>query len=153
MTLAGEEAKQAEADAGVVLAMETEIAHAAMDPVMRRDPKNINHPLPLAQVKQLAPDFNWDEYLKLVNAPASPKYIVTSPEFFKTLNKMISEHPLDHWKAYLRWQMLHGSAPYLSDAFVNENFNFFNHTLFGAPSDCRAVSNSANSPGKAGGSR
>src|SRR5437868_3057681 len=132
LMLAGEDAKQAESDASVVLAMETEIAKAAMDPVTRRDPKNINHPMPLEQVKQLAPDFNWDEYLKLVNAPASPKYIVTSPEFFKALNKMIAEHPLDHWKAYLRWHLLHGSAPFLGDAFVNENFNFYNHTLFGA---------------------
>src|SRR5437588_3895153 len=132
LTLGGEDAKQAAADANVVLVMESEIAKAAMDPVMRRDPKNINHPMPLEQVKQLAPDFNWGEYLKLVNAPSSPKYIVTSPEFFKALNKMLAEHPLDHWKTYLRWHMLHGSAPYLSEAFVNENFSFFGHTLRGA---------------------
>ena len=132
LTLGGEDAKQAAADANVVLAMETEMAQAMMDPIARRDPKNVNHPMPLEQVKQLAPDFNWDRYLKDVNAPAAPKYIVTTPDFFKTLNKMIAEHPLDHWKAYLRWHMLHDAAPYLSDAFVNENFDFFRHTLFGA---------------------
>src|SRR5262249_47020594 len=66
-----------------------------------------------------------------VNSPASPKYIVTSPDFFKALNTMIGEHPIEHWKTYFRWQMLHGSAPYLSSAFVNENFDFFSHTLFG----------------------
>jgi endothelin-converting enzyme/putative endopeptidase len=34
---------------------------------------------------------------------------------------------------YLKWQLAHQSAPYLGKAFVNENFNFFSHTLAGTP--------------------
>lgn len=132
LVLGGEDPKQAATDADVVMAMETEMAQAAMDPVKRRDPKNINHPMTLAQVKALTPSFDWNSYLKDVNAPTAAKYIVTTPEFFQTLQKMINEHPLDHWKAYLRWQMLHGSAPFLSQQFVDENFDFFAKTLNGA---------------------
>jgi predicted metalloendopeptidase len=33
---------------------------------------------------------------------------------------------------YLRWQVIHRSSPYLSKAFVDENFDFFAHTLAGA---------------------
>jgi len=32
---------------------------------------------------------------------------------------------LEEWKTYLRWQMLHGSANGLSEAFVKENFDFY----------------------------
>src|SRR5207248_5466434 len=39
----------------------------------------------------------------------------------------------EHWQAYLRWWMLHGSANALSDAFVAEDFDFFAHTLAGTP--------------------
>jgi putative endopeptidase len=130
--LAGEPADQAATDANVVLEMETEMAKAAMDPVARRDPKNINNKMSLAQVKALTPSFDWDLYLKTVKAPVSPHYVVSSPEFFKNAEVMLNQHPVDHWKIYLRWQMLHGNAPSLSDAFVEENFDFFAHTLAGA---------------------
>jgi endothelin-converting enzyme/putative endopeptidase len=130
--LAGEKPDQAASDASIVLTMETDLAKVAMDPVARRDPKNLNNKMTLAQVKALAPSFDWDTYFKLVKAPPAPNYIVTSPAFFKGLEPMLNQHPLDHWKVYLRWQMLHGNAPALSDAFVTENFNFFARTLVGA---------------------
>jgi len=37
---------------------------------------------------------------------------------------MLKAHSLEEWKTYLRWQMLHGSANGLSEAFVKENFDF-----------------------------
>jgi peptidase M13-like protein len=35
-------------------------------------------------------------------------------------------------KTYLRWWTLHGNAPLLSKAFVEENFDFFGRTLKGS---------------------
>jgi predicted metalloendopeptidase len=61
------------------------------------------------------------QYLALVKAPASTHYLVSAPEFFKNLETLLERHSLDHWKAYLRWQMLHGSANALNAGFVNEN--------------------------------
>jgi putative endopeptidase len=130
--LAGEKPDLANADSNTVLTMETEMAKAAMDAVARRDPKNLNNKMSLAQMKALTPSFDWDAYLKLVKSPSAPHYIVTSPNFFKNMESMLNQHSLDDWKVYLRWQMLHGNADALSDAFVNENFDFFTHTLFGA---------------------
>ncbi|HWO30323.1 MAG TPA: M13 family metallopeptidase, partial [Candidatus Acidoferrum sp.] len=130
--LAGEKPDLANADANTVLTMETEMAKAAMDAVARRDPKNLNNKMSLAQLKALTPSFDWDAYLKLVKSPSTPHYIVTSPNFFKNMESMLNQHSLDDWKVYLRWQMLHGNADALSQAFVNENFDFFTHTLFGA---------------------
>ena len=47
--LAGEKPEQAKSDAATVLEIETELAKGAMDPVARRDPKNLNNPMTLAQ--------------------------------------------------------------------------------------------------------
>src|SRR5215471_1602760 len=130
--LAGESESKAAADAGTVIELETALAQAQMDNIKRRDPKNINNKMSLAEVRTLAPSIDWDAYLKAVKAPASDHYIVTSPDFFRAAEKLINDHPLDHWKAYLRWQAIHRSAPYLTKAMVDENFDFFSHTLAGA---------------------
>jgi len=130
--LAGESETQAAADAGTVIELETAMAQAQMDNVKRRDPKNINNRMTLAEVQALTPSIDWNEYLKAVKAPASDHYIVTAPDFFRAEEKLINAHPLEHWQAYLSWQVIHRSAPYLNKAMVDENFDFFARTLAGA---------------------
>ena len=129
--LTGEAEAQASADAGTVIELETAMAKAQMDNVTRRDPKNINNKMSLAQIRELAPSIDWDVYLKAVKAPASGHYIVTSPDFFRAEEKLLVEHPLEHWKAYLRWHLIMRSAPYLTKAMVDERFDFFYRTLAG----------------------
>ncbi len=130
--LAGESEAQAVADAGTVIEIETAMAEAQMDNIKRRDPKNVNNKLTLAQVRELAPSIDWQAYLQAVKAPASNHYIVTAPDFFRAEEKLIAAHPLDHWQAYMRWQVIHHAAPLLNKAVVDENFDFFARTLAGA---------------------
>lgn len=130
--LAGEPESQAATDAATIIELETALARAQMDNVKRRDPKNINNKMTLAQVRAVAPSIDWDAYLKAVHAPPSDHYIVTSPDFFRAEEKLLNQHPLAHWQTYLRWQVIHRSAPYLTKALVEENFDFFSHTLAGA---------------------
>jgi len=133
LELAGESHPEAAGDAKTVLAIETAMARSAMDNVARRDPKNLNNKMTLEQVQALTPSFDFKAYIALVGAPPSePHYLVSSPEFFRGLEKLIQQRSVDDWKTYLRWQLVHGSAPYLSKAFVDENWSFFAHTLLGA---------------------
>ena len=133
LALTGESQEQAAADAKAILSMETELAKAAMDVVVRRDPKNINHKLTPDQVQALTPSFRWSEYFAAMNVPAQKHYLVTSPEFFKGMEKVIASEPVEHWRAYLRYSLLHLSASSLSQPFVEENFNFYAKTLSGTP--------------------
>ena len=130
--LSGAPAAQAKTDAAVVLQMETAMAKAAMDIVKRRDPKNLDNEMSLAAVKKLTPSFDFSRYLQLVHAPATPTFIVTSPDFFRGTEQLIQSEPLDHWKAYLKWQLLTGMASSLSEDFENQGFSFFAQTLLGA---------------------
>ena len=133
LVLAGESAQQAEADAKTIVAIETAMAQAQMDNVARRDPKNLNNKMSLEQVRALTPSFDWKHYIEVVEAPpSSPHYIVTSPQFFRNLEPLIQQHSVEDWKVYLRWHLVHASAPYLSKAFVDENWKFYSHTLLGA---------------------
>jgi putative endopeptidase len=129
--LAGEAEAQANGDAGAVIELETAMARAQMDNIKRRDPKNINNKMSLAQIRELTPSIDWDVYLKALRAPASDHYIVSSPDFFRAEEKLLEERPLEQWKIYMRWQVIHRAAPYLTKAMVDENFDFFTHTLAG----------------------
>src|SRR6478736_10085527 len=112
LKLSGESQQQAAADAAVVMQIETELANAAMDVVKRRDPKNINNKMTLAEFQKLAPSFDFQRYLTLVHAPAQQTFLVTSPDFFRGLEKAIQQHPIAHWKVYLKWHLAHQSAQY-----------------------------------------
>lgn len=131
--LSGESPEQAAADAKTIIAIETAMAQAQMDNVARRDPKNLNNQMSLEQVQALTPSFEWKHYIEVVEAPpSSPHYIVTSPQFFRGLEPLIQKYSVDDWKVYLRWHLVHGSAPYLGKAFVDENWDFYSRTLLGA---------------------
>jgi putative endopeptidase len=131
-TLLGESGGQAKADAKVVLDMETALAKTSMDLVKRRDPANLNHKLSANELRALTPEFSWDDYLKDIASPATAHYLVTTPEFYKGFNQLIGSEPLDHWKTYLRWNLVHTSASTLSQPFVDETFDFYGRKLTGA---------------------
>ena len=132
LALAGEPEAETLKDAANILALETALAKLQMDNVARRDPKNLNNRFTLAEVKALTPSFNFDTYLKDVDAPPSSIYLVSTPAFFKGLDPLIRQTPLATWQDYLRWSLVDKSARYLSSNFVNEDFQF-TKTLFGVP--------------------
>jgi putative endopeptidase len=132
LVLSGEKQAQADSDGKTVLAFETALANAAMDIVLRRDPKNLNNQMTLEQLQALTPSFDWKEYFKAMGAPTPATLLVASPDFFRGLEKLMDSQPMEHWRAYLRYSVVHNAAPALSDAFVQENFDFYGRTLLGS---------------------
>jgi putative endopeptidase len=130
--LLGEKPPQAKEDTAVVMRIETALANAAMPAVMRRDPAKTYNVFTFADFQKLAPSFDWTTYLKAVNSPTPKHYIVTTPDFFRALEKVYAAESLDNWKTYLRWWAVHTRAAYLSKPFVDENFSFYGKTLSGA---------------------
>jgi putative endopeptidase len=63
--------------------------------------------------------------------PVAKQYLVTSPDFFKGMDKLVASEPIEHWRGYLRYSLLHLSASSLSQPFVEENFDFYGRTLSG----------------------
>ncbi len=57
--------------------------------------------------------------------------IVTSPDYMSFVNDFIKNCNIDDIKDYFKWHALNAYAPYLSKAFVEENFNFFGRILTG----------------------
>ncbi|MEJ2629173.1 MAG: M13-type metalloendopeptidase [bacterium] len=53
------------------------------------------------------------------------------PEFFQEVNRLLADVPLEDWKTYLRWNLINRSAEYLSEDFVNQDFDFYSKFLSG----------------------
>jgi len=132
LELSGETATAAAADARAVVDLETALARASLERVKRRDPANIYHKMKVAELQALTPVFDWTAYLAAAAGPAVIELNVTVPDFFKAFNAQLDSTPLDAWKAYLRWHLLHENANLLPAAFVNENFAFYGQALTGA---------------------
>jgi len=121
-TLAGQSPQQAAESAQTVLRIEMALAKASMDRTMRRDPKNRDHKMTREAAVALAPNFYLNRYFTDVAAPNFPDLNVSNPEFFKQVNAVLDSESLDSLKTYVSWHLLRGSAPWLSQTFVDANF-------------------------------
>jgi putative endopeptidase len=131
--LLGDKPDVAKAEAGKVLEIETALAKATLTRVERRDPYKIFHKVDFKGLQAMTPDFDWSIYVREAGLPPQNTFNVTQPAFYAEFDKQLKTLNLEDIKAYLRWHVAHAAAPYLSDDFVNENFNFFSKTLRGVP--------------------
>jgi endothelin-converting enzyme/putative endopeptidase len=130
--LAGDSPDAAKKNAETVMRIETAMAEASLTRVQRRDPHNLVHKMKLAELEQLAPNFDWATYYRALQYPQFEILNVEEPEFLKQVNTMLASEPVENWKTYLRFHVVDTASPYLSSNFVQENFEFYRHYLRGA---------------------
>ncbi len=129
--LAGSTPAAAEAAAHTVFAFETRLAQSSLDNVALRDPAQIDHRTSFAGLTTLAPDFNWAAYFDAAKLPRADVNVL-QPRFMQQVDKELASTPLDQWRRYLTWQVLHSAANSLSAPFVEQNFAFYGKYLSGA---------------------
>jgi putative endopeptidase len=132
--LVGDSPAEAAKEANVVIDIETALAKVSTKREDLRDPDRNYHPMSVAELDQVTPHFSWSRYFREAGAPASVSMAdMGQPEFFKGLDAEIASVPIDNWKIYLRWHLIHAAAPALTEPVIEENFNFYGRTLTGAP--------------------
>ena len=129
--LVGDTPEQAAKNAQTVLAFQMRLAENSRTPIQLRDVTTQYHMMSPAQLKELTPNFSWEDYRRNAGAPITGDINVAHPEFFTAVNKMMTDVPVADWKTYLRWHLITAAAPSLSSKFEVENFNFFGKTLEG----------------------
>jgi putative endopeptidase len=132
-TLLGQEPAQADAEAGIVLDLETALARAGRSRVELRDAEKNYNKFTKAELMANNPAITWQAYLSDRGLEGIPYAIVGQPEFFQAVDKLLASRPLADWKVYLRWQVLHEAAPFLCRDAEEETFNFFGKVLSGQP--------------------
>ena len=134
LTLAGEPADRAAADANRVLALETKLATASLSREEMRDPAKLYHPVELVSFRTQLGAFDVDGYLRTLGTPAFTSLNVSTPGYFESLNKILPQTDLASIKALLRWNLLHSTpGTALPATLDNEQFAFYGKTLRGQP--------------------
>ncbi|MXR70443.1 peptidase M13 [Shewanella sp. JBTF-M18] len=128
-TLAG--LPNAKASAEQILALETAIASRHWDVVETRDSTKTYNLYQVADLAKLAPDVNWDGYLKTLGGDKQADIIINQPSFIEGFNEVLKANELSVWKTYMTWQTLTHFAGDLSTDLDRENFEFFSKTLNG----------------------
>jgi putative endopeptidase len=131
LELLGDSAQTAESGAGAVLEIETKLAEASRAPAELRDREANYNRKTMDEMRSLAPSVDWNEYLKTIELSGVEDVIVGQPEFMQRASELLASVPIEQWRAYLRWHLVHTAAAYLSDEFERENFRFYSETLRG----------------------
>jgi endothelin-converting enzyme/putative endopeptidase len=130
--LLGDSPQAAKQNAEIILRMETALAKASWTQVERRDPYKLKNKMKLAELIQLAPNFDWETYYRELEYPKFEILNVDAPAFYKQLNTELTSEPLENWKNYLRFHVADQYSPFLSANFMQENFEFYRKYLRGA---------------------
>jgi putative endopeptidase len=120
-----------------ILALETEIASHHWDQVKDRDATLTYNKTTRAELETLAPNFHWDLWASNAQIPvvAFDVLNIHEPSFFSGLSSMLADFDSrrDIWVSWLKWNLISGSAAYLTDDLVEQNFAFYGTTLSGTP--------------------
>jgi putative endopeptidase len=118
-----------------VLDVEARLAQGHWERAETRDRQKTYNLTSYADLRGLAPALDWDGWARALGADEATlaETIVREPSYLEHLSRSLGEISLEDWKAWLAVRVLRAAAPYLSAAFVEENFAFYGRTLQGTP--------------------
>lgn len=127
--------ENADAQAERLLSLETAIATHHWDQVRDRDATLTYNKFTRPELEALSLGFDWATWLAAGEIPVLgfETTIVREPDFFIGVASLLSQFDREKWVTWLQWQVISGAAPYLHDAIVQQNFNFYGTTLSGTP--------------------
>jgi predicted metalloendopeptidase len=131
--LMGRDDAAAKAAAQRIMDFEQRLALASWAPVDLRNVDKTYNPFDLAAAAKQTPGIDWTRLFAAMGIKGHDHLIVGQPSFFAELGKALGDVPLETWQDYLRLRLVDDFSPYLSKAFVDENFDFYGRTLTGTP--------------------
>ena len=96
-----------------------------------RDPHANYHKMPIQQIREQFPGFDWDAYLSARGASAAEFININQPEAITESIKIMHDTDFDLIKTYLKWRILRASDALLDDATYDITFDFYNRFLAG----------------------
>ena len=134
LRLLGRPTESVAAEAQRVMALESRLAASHWDRVACRDVVKTYNLMTFTDLQETAPAYDWAAWTTGLGAVDGTfaEVVVRQPSYLQALSQALVDVPLDDWKCWLRWHLVHDAAPYLSAPFVEENFAFYSRTLAGS---------------------
>lgn len=124
LTMAGEDNAKANAAAKSILQLETKLAAASRKIEDLRDPYKNYNKMAVAELGKMAANIDWTGFLNNIGVKSVDSVIVGQPEFFKTLNDVLNNTPIEDLKSYVKFNLVSDLSAVLPDAFGAEAFQF-----------------------------
>ncbi len=123
----------ADAAAEAIFNLENEIARVHWELAKRRN-RDLTYNLKTrAELAAFAPALDWDAMLKNAGLDAAEELIVREDDAVAKTADIFAATPVETWRAYLSFHLLHATADVLPSAFDEAKFAFFGTELRGAP--------------------
>ncbi|WP_194349977.1 M13 family metallopeptidase [Pontibacter beigongshangensis] len=119
------------AKASQILDLETKLAAQHMKKEETRNIVGLYNKYATKDLKTLMPDFDWNTLLQRADVQQVDSIVITQVDYTKALNNILKSTPLNTWKDYLKWSLVHGAATVLTSELDAEHFDFYSKTLYG----------------------
>ena len=124
--------KKADKLAQTVMAFETRLAKAMNTKLENRDPQGTFNRYTVEEAAAFAPNIDWKGYFETMGIMDGMKsFNIAQPKYITEVNKVLKDTDVETLKAYFAWHEIVSAAGYLSDDFVNANFDFFGKLMSG----------------------
>ena len=121
--------------AATVLEIDTLLAAGHWERSETRDVQKTYNLLTAAELRELCPSFDWDAYVTNLGGTDETfaESCVRQPSYLAHLSTVLDEVSIEAWRHWMLVHVLRAAAPYLTDDFVETNFDFYGRTLNGTP--------------------
>jgi putative endopeptidase len=119
--------------ANAIMALETRLANEHMKKEDTRDMVALYKKIPLDELDELMPKFNWGAYLAEAGLSELDGLVVMMRDYMRALDDIIVATDLDTWKTYLRWSALNNMSGRLTEEIDSQSFEFYGKILNGTP--------------------
>lgn len=130
-TLAGSSPEQADAAVDAVMKIEKAIAEISYGREDLRDSQKNYNKLAYEDFKKIESPLDWDVYFESMGLAGLKELDAKQINFYKDMNKALQNTTVDEQKYYLAFNLLSAAAPYLSDDFVDADFEFYGKVMSG----------------------
>ena len=130
-TLTGSSPEQADAAVNAIMKIEKGIAEISFSREDLRDSQKNYNKISIEDFKAKNDPLNWDVYFESMGLMEIKYLDAKQLPFYEGLAALMKNTTLDEQKYYLTFNLLSSAAPYLSDAFVATDFDFYGKTMSG----------------------
>ncbi|GAA5046341.1 M13 family metallopeptidase [Nocardia callitridis] len=122
-----------------VFELERKLAEGHWDVVRRRDAQLSYNLTTFEALRTENAEFDWAAWADALaegaersGAEILAEIVVRQPDYLRTFASVWASESLEDWRLWALWRVIHSRAPFLTDAVVAENFDFYGRTLTGA---------------------
>ncbi len=124
--------KKADKLAKMVMDFETRLAKSMNTKLQNRDPQGTFNRYTVEEATTFTPNIKWENYFTTMNIMDGMKsFNIAQPKYFEEVNRVLKDADIETLKAYFAWHEISSAASYLSDDFVNANFDFYGKLMSG----------------------